>query len=140
MTSGPFSAPGTLGGALPGSGRADFAHGAASAMAMKWSALHDAASVVAALAGLAAEPRKTEVRNFPAQIRDAGGWRKTLAEQGIDDLSAVMEPGIAALLAAHARGVTPASAALALWHEFVRTRAALLALVAAPGPGMRRRA
>ncbi len=140
MANGPFSSPGTVVGSLPGSGRSDFAQGAASAMAMKWSALHDAASVVATLAGLAPEPRKSDVRNFPAQIRDAGGWRKTLAEQGVDDLSAVMEPGIAALLAAHARGVLPSAAALTLWQEFVRTRSALLELVAASGPGMRRRA
>ena len=139
MANGPFSSPGTVGGSLPGSGHAEFAQGAASAMAMKWSALHDAASVVATLAGLAPEPRKSDVRNFPAQIRDTGGWRKTLAEQGIDDLSAVMEPGIAALLAAHARGVMPSAAALTLWQEFVRTRSALLELVAASGPGMRRR-
>ena len=140
MNSGPFSSPIPTGGALPGSGRAEFAQGSASAMAMKWSALHDAASVVATLAGLAAEPRKSEVRNFPAQIRDTGGWRKRLAEQGIDDLSAVMEPGIAALLAAHARGVTPSAAALTLWHEFVRSRSALLELVEVSGPAMRRRA
>ena len=140
MNSGPFSSPGAAGGTLPGSGRAEFAQGAASAMAMKWSALHDAASVVATLAGLAPEPRKADVRNFPAQIRDTGGWRKTLAEQGIDDLSAVMEPGIAALVAAHARGVTPSAAALTLWHEFVRTRSALLELVAVPATAMRRRA
>ena len=140
MNSGPFSSPGAAGGTLSGSGRAEFAQGAASAMAMKWSALHDAASVVATLAGLAPEPRKADVRNFPAQIRDTGGWRKTLAEQGIDDLSAVMEPGIAALLAAHARGVTPSTAALTLWHEFVRTRSALLELVAVPATAMRRRA
>ena len=140
MNSGPFSSPTLTSGALPGSGRAEFAQGAASATAMKWSALHDAASVVATLAGLAPEPRKADVRNFPAQIRDTGGWRKTLAEQGIDDLSAVMQPGIAALLAAHARGVIPSAAALALWHEFVRTRTALLGLVEVSGPGMRRRA
>ena len=53
-------------------------------------------------------------------------------EQGIDDLSAVMEPGIVALLAATARGVVPSAAALTLWHEFVRTRSALLELVAPP--------
>ena len=140
MNIGPFSSPGPVSTALPGSGRAEFAQGAASAMAMKWSALHDAASVVATLAGLAPEPRKSDVRNFPAQIRDTGGWRKRLAEQGIDDLSAVMQPGIAALMAAHARGITPSAAALTLWHEFVRTRAALLGLVAAPASGMRRRA
>lgn len=101
-------------------------------MALKWWALDDAASVVATLAGLAPEPRKSDVRNFSTLIGDTDGWRKSLLEQSIDDLSAVMEPGIAALLAATAQGATPSAAALTLWHEFVRTRAALLDLVAPP--------
>ncbi len=124
-TTGITSAPG---GALPGSGRAEFGQASASAMSMKWSALHDAATVIATLAGLSAEPMRPEVRNFPAIMRDAGGWRRHLAEQGIGDLSAVMEPGLGALLAVHARGADPATAALALWQEFQAARAALLAL------------
>lgn len=127
---GPSSlAPGSaLGGALPGSGRVEFGQASASAMSMKWSALHDAAGVVAMLAGIAAEPMRADVRNFPAIMRDAGGWRRSMAEQGIEDLTAIMEPGMAALLAVHARGVSPAAAALALWQEFHAARAALLAL------------
>lgn len=121
------SGPG-VGGVLPGSGRAEFGQASASAMSMKWSALHDAASVVAMLAGVAAEPMRADVRNFPALMRDVGGWRRNMAEQGIEDLAAIMEPGMAALLAVHARGVSPASAALALWQEFHAARAALLAL------------
>ena len=115
------------GGALPGSGRPEFGQASASAMSMKWSALHDAANVVAMLAGIAAEPMRPEIRNFPALMRDVGGWRRELAEQGIDDLSAIMEPGLAALLAVTARGVNPAPAALALWQEFHAARSALLA-------------
>lgn len=126
------------GGNLPGSGRAEFGQAAVSAMSMKWSALHDAAGVVCALAGLAAEARKPEIRNFPAIMRDTGGWRHQLAEQGVDDLAAIMEPGIAALLAVHARGISPAAPALALWHEFHAARAALLALI--PPLGIKRRA
>ncbi len=121
---------------LPASGRADFGQASASAMSMKWSALHDAVGVVATLAGMAVEPMRPDVRNYPAIIRDAGGWRRALAEQGIADLSAVMEPGIAALLAVHARGANPAPAALALWQEFHAARTALLAL--APEQGARR--
>lgn len=113
---------------LPGAGRPEFGQASASAMSMKWSALHDAANVVAMLAGIAAEPMGVQIRNFPAVMRDAGGWRRDLAEQGIDDLSAIMEPGLAALLAVNARGVNPASAALALWQEFHAARAGLLAL------------
>lgn len=128
-----------LDGTLPGSGRAGFGQASASAMSMKWSALHDAAGVVALLAGLAAEPMQAEVRNFPAVMRDAGGWRRSTAEQGIEDLTAIMEPGLAALLAVNARGVNPASAALALWQEFQAARAALLALSPPPELAVPRR-
>ena len=130
----PPSAKAQSGGALPGAGRAQFGQGSASALSMKWSALHDAANVVAALAGLAAEPPRSDLRNFPAVVRDAGGWRRELAEQGVDDLSAIMEPGIAALLAAHARGADASAAALALWQEFHSARNALLELVPPAGP------
>ena len=127
---GPANPP--TGGSLPASGRPEFGQASASGMSMKWSALHDAAGVVALLAGLAAEPMRPEVRNFPALMRDCGGWRRSLADQGIEDLSAVMEPGLAALLAVHARGIDPATAALALWQEFCAARAALLALTPPP--------
>jgi len=131
-----FTASGT--GALPTSGRPEFGQASASAMSMKWSALHDAMNVVGMLAGLAAEPTRPELRNFPALMRDTGGWRRELAEQGIGDLSAVMEPGIAALLAVHARGANPAVPALALWQEFHAARAALLALVPPQAAAARR--
>ena len=128
-----FSAPvSPAAGVLPTSGRAEFGQASASAMSMKWSALHDAVAVVGTLTGMAPEAMRPEVRNFPAMMRDVGGWRRDLAEQGIDDLSAVMEPGLAALLAIHARGVNPAPAALALWQEFHAARAALLALTPPP--------
>jgi hypothetical protein len=126
----PPASPAT--GALPTSGRPEFGQASASAMSMKWSALHDAVAVVGSLTGMAPEAMRPEVRNFPAMMRDVGGWRRDLAEQGIGDLSAVMEPGLAALLAINARGVNPAPAALALWQEFHAARAALLALTPPP--------
>ena len=110
-------------------GRATFGQGSASALSMKWSALHDAATAVAAIAGTEPLPLTPEVRNFPAVIRDAGGWRRELAEQGVEDLTAVMEPGLTALLAAMARGVVPSAAAAALWQEVLAARDAMLALV-----------
>jgi hypothetical protein len=103
---------------------------------MKWSALHDAAAVVASLAGLAPENRKPDVRNFPAIMRDTGGWRCEQARQGVDDLAAMMEPGLSALLAVHARGISPAPAALALWQEFLAARSQLLELM--PPLGIKR--
>jgi len=122
-----------MGGSLPASGRAQFGQASASALGMKWSALHDAAGVVCILAGLVAEPLTPTLRNFPAVMRDAGGWRRAMAEQGIADISAFMEPGLSALLAVHARGVNPAAPALTLWQEFVAARDALLALTPPPG-------
>lgn len=122
----------------PQAGRAEFGHAAGNAMSMKWSALHDAAGLVCSLAGLQPEMRKPEVRNFPAIMRDTGGWRYDLAKQGVDDLAAIMEPGLAALLAVSARGHSTGPAAAALWQEFLASRAALLALV--PPLGIKRRA
>jgi hypothetical protein len=106
--------------------------GTTSAMGGKWSALHDAAAAVGAIAGLASEPMTPEARNFPALMRGAGGWRRALAEQGIEDLAAIMEPGLSALLSARAQGVNPTAAARALWHEFRAARDALLALAPPP--------
>lgn len=120
-------------GNLLGGGRADLGHAAASATSMKWAALHDAADVVATLAGLEEEPLLSEILNFPAMIRDATPWRREAAETGIDDLAAIMEPGIAALLAVNARGADAQAPALALWREFYRARAALLAVAPPPG-------
>ncbi len=120
------------GGAMPESERSEFGHASASAMSMQWSALHDASGVVAMLAGLTQEPMRPEMRNFPAVMRDTGGWRRNLADQGIADLCAIMEPGLTALLAVHARGANTAPAALALWQEFHVARAALVALTPPP--------
>ncbi len=117
------------GGAFKGSGRATFGQGSASAMGMKWAALHDAAGTVALIAAMEAPAMSAEVRSFPAAIREAGGKRLRQAEQGIEDISAIMEPGLSALLAAHSRGANPQAAACALWNEFVGARDALLALV-----------
>lgn len=126
------------GGALARSGRPQFGQGSASALSMKWSALHDAAKAVAAIAGAQGAASTPEIRNFPAVIRDAGGWRRELAEQGIEDLSAIMEPGLAALLSAIARGANPRAAAQALAREFAAARDRLLEL-APTGPAAPRR-
>jgi hypothetical protein len=119
--------------AASGSGRTGFAQAGASATSMRWAALGDAASVVAALAGLEPERTSAEVRNFPALIRDAEAWRRERAENGVTDLAAIMEPGIAALLAVNARGADPRPAAMALWREFIAARAAILSLLPPSG-------
>ena len=100
---------------------------------MRWTALADAANLVATLAGLEPEGMAPGVGDFPALIRNAEAWRRERAEHGIADLAAIMEPGIAALLAVNARGADPRPAATALWREFVAARAAILSLLPPAG-------
>jgi len=131
MNGNPFSArPATSGGAFPGSGRARFGQGAANALSMKWSALHDAAETVALLAGIEGKAMTQEARAFPLTLRDASPSARALVENGIADIAAVMEPGLSALIAAHARGANPQAAAAALWDDFIGARDALMALAA----------
>jgi hypothetical protein len=51
-----------------------------------------------------------------------------MAAQALDDLVAIMEPGLTALLVVHSRGDNAGAAARALWQEFVAARDALMAL------------
>jgi len=100
---------------------------------MRWHALGDAGAVVAALAGIVPEPADRLVRNFPLLMRDCAPWRRALAENAVADLAAVMEPGLAALLAINARGADARPAANALWQEFALARAAIVGLVPVNG-------
>lgn len=134
---GAFGAGQATGANLPTSGRASFGQASASSLSMRWSALHDAAAAVAAIAGIAAEPMTSALRAFPAQVRSHGGWRMELAEQGVSDLCAIMEPGLAALLAVKARGADARAPGIALWQEFVRTRDLLLELISGDSAGTR---
>ena len=115
--------------AVPGAPRGSFAQAPANVTGMRWAALAEVANVVAALAGLEPEPTTPEMRDFPALIDQADAWRRERAEYGIADLAAVMEPGIAALLAVNTRGADPRPAATALCREFVAARTALLSLL-----------
>ncbi len=98
-------------------------------LALRWGALQDAANAVALLAGIAAQPSSDTESHFPDRAMAAGGWRLALAESGVDDLSAIMQPGLAALLAASANGQNASAAAQALWHEFRTASEALARIV-----------
>ena len=103
-----------------------------STLAARWAAIHDAAAVVGALAGLAPQSMPGAARGFPATIAEAGSQRLAVARRGMADLSVILETGIRALLAIHGRGASPLAAAGALWMEFCAARDALIAL-APPG-------
>ena len=91
----------------------------------QWRALNAAAESVLVLAGSAGGSvtptvNPAELRHFPTAVAALTGGRRRLVEDGLADLIAIMEPGLAALLA-----VVPAQT---LWHEFVAARAMLVAV------------
>ena len=98
------------------------------AVALRWEAIHAAAGAVAAFAGIPARPPSREVQDFPKALRDFTGWRRNVALQGVEDLAAILDPGLAAVLGVHDSGTDAAPAAIALWREFLAARDALLAL------------
>ncbi|MGB3378725.1 MAG: hypothetical protein WBA55_08150 [Allopontixanthobacter sediminis] len=115
----------------PGSGSTESVparRGSANTMSLQWTALQDAAAAVAMLAGLPLQTPSRQTRNFPAQIKEIGGWKLELARHGVTDLTAIMQPGLTALLAVNARGQDASVPAMALWQEFEHARDALLEL------------
>lgn len=99
------------------------------ALAARWYALQDAAGAVALLAGLDRLPLPAELRGLPILLDRAPDWRRAAIERAIDDLAAIMEPGIAALLAVRNHGIDATVPALALWSEFAAARDALVAML-----------
>lgn len=119
---------------------AETAQGGVSVLTRQWAALQDAGSAVAAMAGLAPEQLSQKVRQFPALIKDADSWRLELAKNQVADMTAMMQPGLSALLAVNARGQDATAAALTLWREYHAAREAVLLLLPETGTMGPRRA
>jgi hypothetical protein len=113
--------------AAPANG--DAAREAGSTLTRQWAAVQDAAEAVGMMAGLAKEEPSDKCRNFAILIRDVEGWRLELAKNHVADMTAMMQPGLTALLASNARGQDATAAALTLWREFFLARAAVLDLL-----------
>lgn len=108
---------------------ADAAKEPLGSLARRWEDLHEQAAGLAALAGLAPEATGSAVIGFSARLGEASEWQRELAWQGIEDIDAMMRPGLAALETLTARGQEAAAPALALWREFHAARDAVLAVV-----------
>jgi maltooligosyltrehalose synthase len=100
-------------------------------LAARWEAVHEAAAAVAVLAQLGEEAVSEETRALPERAMRLDGERYALIARGIEDLAAVMRPGLRALIAADESGGDSTSAALTLWREFHRARDAIEALAPA---------
>ena len=98
----------------------------------RWRVLHEAGQEIGAMAALAKEPIGGSLASFPQRIAQRGGPYLTLANEGIEDLDAILQPGLTALRTIRARGQDTTAPALALWREFHALRSALLSLAAEP--------
>ncbi|WP_324828868.1 hypothetical protein [Qipengyuania zhejiangensis] len=100
-------------------------------LANQWDAVHEAAAAVGNLAQLGREIVSEDVVSLPLRAAEKGGWHYDMVARRIDDLSAIMQPGLRALLSLTAKGQDTTIAALTLWREFHSARAAILVLAAA---------
>ncbi len=98
----------------------------------RWQALHESAQEVARQAGLARDLVFDEAAEEHAIFANVSDWQQKLALQALEDLDAVLQPGLAALRAIEARGRDGSAPAQALWREFLRSRESILALIGAP--------
>ena len=101
-------------------------------LAQRWTALHDAADAVASLAQLAREPLSSEMASLPRRATATSPTRRAMAAQGVEDLSAVMQAGLTALVGVVERGGDATAAAVTLWREFHAGRKGICALIEAP--------
>lgn len=97
-------------------------------LAGKWKDLHARAARLAKLAELSPEAFEGAIADFPRHVSQAPDWQRELAWQGIDDIEAMMRPGLAALETLRQRGTAANAPALALWREFYTARGAIMSL------------
>jgi hypothetical protein len=96
----------------------------------RWENLHESAQLIGSMAHLAKEEYRGNIADFPVTIMRSSVPKQEIAEQGLQDLDAMIQPGLTALLAIEARGQNTTAPALALWREVHAARQALLGLCA----------
>ena len=69
------------------------------------------------------------VIGFVDQAMQAPAYRQALIWRTMEDIDAMLSPGLAALQKIESGGRDPTAAAVTLWQEFHRARASLLDLV-----------
>ncbi len=99
------------------------------ALADRWQALHAQAAELAEFAELAPEPFDQGMPHLPERLATVSACRRELVRQGIEDIDAMMQPGLTALRTIAARGQDTTAPALALWREFRTARNAALGIL-----------
>ena len=98
-------------------------------LATRWDELQRQAAELAALAQLGPESGTAKGADFAAALSNAHEWQRELAWQGVEDIDAMMKPGLTALKVITSRGMDASAPAQALWREFHTAREAVLGLV-----------
>jgi len=101
----------------------------AEGLAQKWEELHSVAAELATMADLAPETFDERLAAFPMMLDEASEWQRQMAGQGIEDIDAMMRPGLTAIATITQRGADFQAPAMTLWREFHHAREAVLALV-----------
>lgn len=103
-------------------------------LAKRWGELHTSAAELAQHAGLAPDHTVPDSTTFENALKNSQQWQQEAVWQGIEDIDAMMQPGLTALKTIASRGQDTAAPALALWREFHFAREAVLANVHLPEP------
>lgn len=104
---------------------------AARPFAARWRRLHLQAHELARMADLSPEPFGETLASFPERLTTATKRQRQLAEQGLEDIEAMLRPGLSALATLKDRKAPATAPALALWREFYDARGAVMALAGA---------
>lgn len=99
-------------------------------IAQRWNDLSAQADQLSDLADLASASDQSEFADFVTRISAAACWQRTLAWQGIEDIEAMLHPGLTALRTIEERGQSAQAPALALWREVHSARKAIVEMVA----------
>lgn len=102
------------------------------AMIARWQAIGSDAARLAGLAELGAPQVTGEASAFLGALECATDWQRELAWQGVEDITAMLTAGLAALEVLGSRGIEPRVPALALWREVDAAQRGLLAMLGAP--------
>ncbi|MEM7701310.1 MAG: hypothetical protein AAF251_05180 [Pseudomonadota bacterium] len=97
-------------------------------LAARWHRLHEQAADLARMADLSPEPFGDALAGFPERLAAVSILQRELAEQGLEDIEAMLRPGLTALATLRKREASALAPALALWREFYDARGAVLAL------------
>lgn len=102
------------------------------ALIARWHAITSDAARLARLAELGQPPAPGDTDDFVRALECAADWQRELAWQGVEDITALLASGMAALDVLASRGIAAHVPALALWRELDAAQRDLLGMLAMP--------